>query len=129
MVTSCSTLTMTPTKLFQRWTGYDFVDVTSGKTDVLVFGDMNDRLFISVLLDRFVPFNSAGSHEKGRQGAVHVYFRAQGSLSSPITEETLRRFLETYGELEHVIIRTYGHNAEVISALSCSASLYLTQGR
>ena len=61
---------------------------------------------------RFVSFNSAGSHERGRQGAVHVYFRAQGSLSSPITEENLRKFLETYGELEHVIIRTYGYNAE-----------------
>jgi hypothetical protein len=60
---------------------------------------------------RFSEFQNAASQEKGRQGAVHVFFRAQCVMSHDITEETLRKFLEQFGALEHIVIRMFETNA------------------
>lgn len=47
-----------------------------------------------------------------------MFFRAQCVMSHFITEETLRKFLEQFGALEHIVIRMFETNALVFDFLS-----------
>lgn len=56
---------------------------------------------------RLQPFDPLTPSQTSISGVIHVFFRAQTNQMPLITEETLRNFLETFGEIEHIVIRSH----------------------
>eukprot|EP01033_Poteriospumella_lacustris_P006847 gene6847-4933_t len=54
---------------------------------------------------RLQPFDPLTPSQTSISGVIHVFFRAQSAQLPLITEATLRQFLESFGDIEHLVIR------------------------
>lgn len=67
---------------------------------------MNGRRFIGRDI-RVLPYDPKAPSEPSTTGLVHVSFKTLTAQHPLVTEATIRRAFEIYGELEHVAIRTH----------------------
>lgn len=84
--------------------GYLMFEETEEVEEVLKC--MNGRRYLGRDI-RAARFEVSAPNQLAKSGDIHVYFRSIRNSLPRITEETIRTFLERYGEITNVVIRQY----------------------
>lgn len=88
-----------------------------------VVASMNGHRFLGrdIQAARFV---SSAPNQLAKPAHIHIFFRSTRVSLPRVTEETLRTFLERYGELSSVVICEHGLSKEVCATCSFSSAAF-----